>query len=116
MVAIVCGPSKGDFGQVAGSYDNTIVLVGNIHQNLGPFTRLGVFIDSVMEFFRMLYILEMNPASLFDVNLLEAASHFLNQVYGIEISAGCRSESRHCYGKNILSVLAKLVEGADAYQ
>ena len=50
MVAVIRCPSEGKFGEVSGANNESIQLVGKVHQNLCPFASLRVFVGGVVDF------------------------------------------------------------------
>ena len=49
MVAVIGRPAECQFGEIAGPYDESVLLVGDIHQQLGPFACLAVFVSHVVD-------------------------------------------------------------------
>ena len=50
MVAVVGTPAEGYLRKVAGTDHETVRVVGYVHQDLGPFTSLGILERNIMVF------------------------------------------------------------------
>ena len=62
VVSVVCGPAECKLREVACSDYDSSGLVCNIHQNLGPFSCLSVFICGVMDCRIVFYVCKMMVA------------------------------------------------------
>ena len=68
MIPIIGRPPKGQFGHIPGSDYQRILLIGNIHQNLRPFSRLPVFIRNIMAVHILPNILKMKGYRFFQID------------------------------------------------
>ena len=79
VVAVVGGPAQGQLGQVAGADDQSAVLIGDVHEHLGPLPGLAVFKGDVMVLHALSDVGEMSPHRLGDVDDLQRGTHPLRQ-------------------------------------
>ena len=70
MVAVVRRPAQSKFGQIARSHHQSARHVGNVHEHLSAFARLGVFVSDVRGFIVVAYVLKMRQNRFLDVDLL----------------------------------------------
>ena len=95
MVAVVGRPAECQFGEVAGSDHEAVLLVGDIHQQLGPFACLAVFVGHVMDGRIMVDVAEMLKAGFLDRDLFQCDAEGADEVASVSIGAvGC-TEAGH---------------------
>ena len=68
VVAVVGGPSECQLGKVARADDKPVHLIGHVHQNLGAFARLAVFIRHIVFVRIHADILKMLHTGFFDAD------------------------------------------------
>ena len=95
MIAVVCAPAQRQLAEVAGAQDDRIVLVGQVHQDLGALPRLCVFIGDVMDVRIVADVLEMLADRIMDRHLHAGDVKQVHQRSGIGVGAGRRAEARH---------------------
>ena len=49
MVAIIGAPAQGQFGKIAGANHNAAHTAGKVHEDLGPFPGLGIFVSGIAD-------------------------------------------------------------------
>ncbi len=76
MVAVEGTPAQGDFGEIAGTDDDAADGVGDVHENLGAFAGLAVFVDHVEIFGVVADILEVAGDGLGDVDRAQFGADF----------------------------------------
>ena len=106
MVTVVCSPSECQFRQVTGTYDESVLLIGQIHQNLRALTGLTVFIRHIMDIDIVVDILEVLYAGITDAYLAPGDSQFRHQTHGIGMGAVGSTEAWHGDTYNALAVIA----------
>ena len=116
MVAVVSSPTQSQFRQVARTDDECIHLVGIVHQDLGTFTGLTVFVSHIVVGHVVVYVLEVLDAGILDADFVHGDSEGRHQVEGIVIGTVGSAESRHGDAHDSLAGEAQLVEGLHAYQ
>ena len=114
VVAVVGGPSKCQFAEVACTHDEAVHLVGSIHENLCPLASLTVLVGDVVLVCLVPDVGKVLQASLLDADFADGNAQELHEVDGIGVGAVCRAEARHCDAHHSAAVQAELVEGADA--
>ena len=110
MVTIVCGPSQCKLREVAGTYNDAALLVGHIHQNLSPFTRLRVLVSHICQCRILSNVLKMLCHGLADRNLPRCNAQRHHQIPGVAPRPAACSKARHCHADDAFSVPAKLVK------
>jgi len=113
MIAIVRRPSERKFRHIAGSNDKPSGLVRNVHQYLGPLSRLPIFIGHVLYFRIVSNILKMLQYSLFNRNFFQCRSEFLCQFDSIIIGSVCRTKTWHRHTHDSFTVKVQLIECTD---
>ena len=116
MVTVVGAPAEGQFGQVSGADHNAVLLIGDVHENLGPLTRLGVLVGGIHHFRVVADVLEMLFHGGHYRNLTSGHTENLHQIHGVGFGAMCRAKTWHGDADDILSRESKLVEGHDRHQ
>ena len=106
MVTVVCSPPEGQFRQVAGAYDEGILLISEVHKNLRTLTSLTVFICHIMDIDIVVDILEVLYAGITDAYLAPGDSQFRHQTHGIGMGAVGSTEAWHGDTYNALAVIA----------
>ena len=110
MVAVVGAPAEGQFGQVPCAYHDAAFLAGHIHQNLGAFAGLGIFVGGVGFVERMLYILEVLGSSRHDGDFLTGDAEFFHEDVGVALGAAAGAEARHGDADDAAALPAQTVE------
>ena len=59
MVTVVGAPAECQLRKVSGTDHKAVLLVGDIHQDLGPFAGLGVLVGGIHHFRIVADVLEM---------------------------------------------------------
>ncbi len=116
MVAVVCSPSKGKFRHVSGTHHQSACLIGIIHQNLGTFARLAVFVGHVVLIDGVPDIPEMLSDSFHNGNLLHGHACRLHQFHGVVIGPFGGTKPWHGDPVNIFTRQSEDVECFDRYQ
>ena len=61
MVAVVGRPAQHQLGKVTGAHHDAVLLVSDVHQDLGALSCLGIFIGHIGHAFIMADITKMLP-------------------------------------------------------
>ena len=116
VVPVVGSPAEGQLGEVAGTDDQTVALVGYIHQDLRPFTCLCVLVCSIVVVRILTDILEVLHDSLADIHYLECAPQSLDHGHCICLGSLGGSETRHGHTDDPGPVQVEHVESPDSDQ
>ena len=95
MIAIVSSPAKRQLGQIAGADDQTACLVGDVHQDLGSFSGLGIFIRNILDGRIVADIGEVTENSLTDRNLAQGGVLAFRQTARVLVGPVGRAETGH---------------------
>ena len=101
VIAVVGSPPQGQFRHVTGTDHQTAYLVCHIHQDLGAFPRLAVFIGDILHIAVMPDIPKMEIYCLFDIDLPQRAAQRSRHQAGIIVSAAGGAETRHRHRNDI---------------
>ena len=116
MIAIIGSPPEGQFRQIASAEDQAAVLIGQIHQDLGTFPSLTIFIGHV-QFLRVLAdIREVLGYRGGDVHLAKRGAVSLGQALGVAFGTAGGAKAGHGYRQNIASWAAQLFHSPHRYQ
>ena len=115
MIAVVGGPAKGQFGQVAGAHHQAVHPVSQIHEYLSAFPGLGVLIGDIVSPF-VADIPQMEGYCLTHRDLRQCGTAGGGQRPGIAQGAPCGPEARHGHGLNFRPGTAQTVIGAAGHQ
>ena len=110
MVAVIGCPAERKLRHIPGSDDQTIALVGEIHQHLRALPRLSVFVGYVMLFHILTDIPKMHLHRLADIDLNELCAECLRQPAGIFVGAVRRAKARHRHRYDIASAFSKKIK------
>ena len=116
MVTIVCSPAESQFGEIARADDESIVLIGKIHENLRALTCLAVFVGDIMNADVVANVLEMLYAGIANAYFELCDAQFCHQADGIRVSSVGSAEARHGDADDALTVVAQLVVGPYAHE
>ena len=116
VVAVVGGPSQCQFGEVAGTYYESVGLVGYVHQYLRAFAGLRVFVDHVVVLRVVPYVFKVLQAGGLDADLAYGDTERLHQLHGIGVGAVGGAKAGHGDADDVLARPLQLIEGAHAYQ
>ncbi len=103
VVAVVGGPSQGQFGQVARTDDQTLGLIGQVHEQLGTFAGLDVFEGYVVTGRVVVDVTEVLIHGRLDVDGLGGYAQEFGQGQGIALGAIRGAGAGHGYGLESLS-------------
>lgn len=92
VVAVVGRPAECQFGEIAGSDNEAVLLVGDIHQQLGPFACLAVFVGHVVDGRIVVDVSEMLQAGFLDRDFFQGDTEGTDEVAGVGIGAVGRTE------------------------
>ena len=76
MVTVIGSPAQ---CHISGSDYHTIILIGNVHQNLGTFPCLSIFISDIMYALILTNIPEMNAYCFFDIYFYQLCAKTANE-------------------------------------
>ncbi|KAF5042462.1 hypothetical protein DSECCO2_512390 [anaerobic digester metagenome] len=110
VVSVVGRPSQGKLGQVACSHHQSIQLVGQIHQHLGPFTCLAVFVGDVQHLRIVTDILEMLSDGFRNRDGPQFNTQGLGKLYGIAFGTFGGTKARHGYRNDAASAQTQHIE------
>ena len=79
VVAIIGSPSQSQFREVAGTDNHSSHLICQVHQDLGTFTCLRIFIGYIMHAGIMTDVLEVLGYRLGDADFLDGDTEALHQ-------------------------------------
>ena len=97
VIAVIGSPSQRKLRHVTGSYYQTSHLIGNIHEDLGSFPGLAVFIGHIMPVHIMTDIFKMACHRFPYINFTKFRPHLSRQSAGIIISPVRGPEAGHGY-------------------
>ena len=113
MVAVVGSPAESQLRQVAGTHDDGVLLIGNVHQYLGTLAGLGIFVGGIVDHRIVADVLEVLGDGLGYAYLANGHSQLLHQLQGVLMRAvGC-AEAGHGDADDTPPVKAQLVESLD---
>ena len=95
MVGIVGAPAKRNFGKVTRSHHDTAFLVRDIHQDLGAFTGLHIFVGHVERIRVVADVRKMLHARLLDIDRTKFHAQQFRHRNSVVLGAFRRSEARH---------------------
>ena len=95
MIAVIGAPSQSQFAEITGAQDDRIVLVGQVHQDLGALSGLSIFICDVMDFCVMADVLEVLTDRVMDRYFHAGDMEQIHQGSRIGMGALCRAEAWH---------------------
>ena len=98
MIPVVSRPSKGKLRHVPGPKYKPSGLVGNIHQHLGTFPGLCIFIGHVVTFYLVPDIKKMAGHRLGNRHFTEACPQLHRHFACILVGPVRGSKARHCHG------------------
>ena len=102
VIGVIRAPAKCDFGKVTRSNDNAAFFICQVHQDLGAFASLYVFVSHI-ELCRIVTdVLEMLQARGLDVDCSEFNAQEFRHRNSIVLCAFGRAESRHCNHENFV--------------
>ena len=116
MIAVISSPSESQLGKVAGADDNAAEPIGQIHENLGPLSGLGIFVGDVMHMDIVSDISKMGLHRLGDADFMEGRAKALNQSHSVVVGAVSGAETGHGHRVNLLSGNVKPVASCGADQ
>ena len=95
MVGIVGAPAERNFGKVSRSHHDTAFLVRDIHQDLGTFAGLHIFVGHVKRIRVMADVRKMLHARLLDIDRTKFHAQQFRHRNSVVLGAFRRSEARH---------------------
>ena len=101
VVAVVGAPAQSQLRQVASADDQTAVLVGDVHQNLGAFPCLAVFISGGVVAGVVADVSKVLHDRFADVHSTEGGAQQLAQLGGVVTSAVGGAEAGHGQGDDV---------------
>ena len=104
MVAVIRSPAQRQFRQIACSYNNSILAIGDIHQDLCTLAGLRVLIGNIMLLRVLANILKMLGNRLGDANLTDGDAQLLHKRNSIVVRTVGSSEARHRDTDNTVTV------------
>ena len=116
VIAVIGSPAQRQFGKIPGTDDNPTQLVGKVHQNLGAFPGLGIFIGDIVKFDGVADIVKVSGTGRDYRNLMEAGAESFDQGDGVIIGTVGGAKARHCDGMNFFSGNIKAVTDTDTNQ
>ena len=116
MVAVISCPTQSQFRQISCTDHQAVRLVGYIHQYLGSFTGLAVFISNIMYGNVVSDVFEMLKTSLFDTDFLYRYSQRIHEIESIVVGTVGRPETRHGDTLYLFAGKVQPVESPYCYQ
>ena len=116
VVAVVRGPAQGQFGKIAGADGNAPQLVGKVHQYLGAFPGLTVFIGNVPGLGGYANVLKMLIHRRADGNFHKFRAQPFRNDLGVGTGAGGGAEAGHGDGGNALVIQSAKIKGPGRHQ
>ena len=116
VVAVVCGPPKGELAEVARADDESAQFVGQVHQYLCALARLAVLVGHVVNAHVVAYVHEMPLHTGLDAYLARRHAQRLHERHGIVVGAVGGAEAGHGNADDAASVYLQPVEGPNAYE
>ena len=116
VIGVVGAPAESQFGQVAGAEHQPTDLIGHIHEDLGAFPRLGIFIGDIVQRLGVADVGEMTAHRAIDGNDPQLDAEEFGQAFGIPPGAGGGAETGQGQGDDPFAVEPETLEGLDRHQ
>ena len=101
VIPVVGGPAQGQLGQVAGADDQPAVLIGDVHEHLGPLPGLAVLEGHRVVLHGLADVLEVDLYRAADVDALQGGPQALGQLHGVIPGTVGGSEAGHGHRDDI---------------
>lgn len=114
VVAVVRRPPQRELGKISRSDNQSTAFVGDIHQDLGTFARLGILVCDILHPFVLSDIGEMLPHGLGDVHFKQRDTQRLRKTGRIALGPLRRPKPRHRHGDDPFPIQVQIIEPAHA--
>ncbi len=101
VIPVVGAPAQGQLAEVPGADDQAAVLIGDVHEHLGPLPGLGVFIGDGMVLRVVADVPEVAADALGDVHGPQGGPHLLRQEDGVVPRPVRGAEAGHGNGDDV---------------
>ena len=113
MVAVVGRPAERELRKVARTDDEAVRFIGKVHEDLGAFPGLRVFIGDVVVVLIVADVGEMLPHRVPDRDLAKLRPRTFRQHAGVAVRPVGGPEARHRDAENAAPRQAEHIEGLD---
>ena len=114
VVGIVGAPAEGEFAEVACADDESTELVGYVHEYLGAFACLSVFVGDIVVGGVVSDVGKVLEAGFADGNFATGDSELLHEGLSVVVGAVCGAETRHGDADDVAAAAIEPVHGSDA--
>ena len=101
VVPVVGAPAQGQLAEIPGADDQSAVLVGHVHEHLGPLPGLGVLKGHVLVLHAVADIPEVAANRVPDGDGVEGGPHALRQKHGVVPGPVRGAEAGHGHGDDV---------------
>ena len=112
MIGVVGRPAERELTEVAGTDDDAVRLIRDVHEDLRPLTGLRVLVNHGVILRVVPDVLEMLQHRGLDVDLPQRRVQKTRQRYRVPVGAVRGAEGRHGHGDDILAREPQHIEGA----
>ena len=116
MIGVIGAPAQGDLTEITGAQHNTAEVIGHVHQYLGAFPGLRVFIGDGMVALIVSDIPEMQAYSLMNRDFPGGDVQLVHQCQRVLVSAIRGAEAGHGNSKDMRARQLKTIHGAAGSQ